>query len=153
MTTINHFYKGFLLTSALVLSLGLALNANAHTDEYLDTVAAPHGGQLRMAGASHFELVVKNNELTIYLTDHAGTHIASAGASGTATILSSKGKATVQLSPAGDNVLSGKGKFEAVPDMKIIVSITQAGQSAQQARFTPLKKSAVAVDKPAKPSH
>jgi len=30
----------------------------AHTDEYLDTQKAPHGGQLRMAGIYHFELVV-----------------------------------------------------------------------------------------------
>ena len=151
MNSINILYKGFLLTSALVLSLGLAHTANAHTDEYLDTVAAPHGGQLRMAGASHYELVVKNNELTIYLTDHAGTPTASAGASGSATILSSKGKATVQLSPAGNNVLSGKGKFEAVADMKVIVSITLAGQKAEQARFTPLQKSAAPADKAVKP--
>ena len=141
----------YLKPSVLALALIFSQGAFAHTDEYLDTVAAPHGGQLRMAGASHYELVVKNNALTIYLTDHAGTPTASAGASGTATILSSKGKVTVQLSPTGKNVLSGKGKFEAVADMKVIVSITLAGQKAEQARFTPLQKSAAPADKAVKP--
>lgn len=141
----------YLKSSVLALALLVSQGAFAHTDEYLDTVVAPHGGQLRMAGATHYELLVKNNELTIYLTDHAGTPIASAGASGSATILSSKGKATVQLSPAGNNVLSGKGKFEAVADMKVIVSITLAGQKAEQARFTPLQKAAAPADNAVKP--
>ena len=148
MKTFSHLCKALLLSSSVTLSLGLGQAASAHTDEYLDTVAAPHGGQLRMAGASHYELVVKNNEVTIYLTDHAGTHVTSTGAIGSAIILSSKGKANIKLSPSGDNVLSGKGKFEAVPDMKVIVSITLAGQSAQQARFMPLQKAA--TNKPEK---
>jgi hypothetical protein len=32
--------------------------ALAHTDDFLDTQKAPNGGQQRMAGAYHFELVV-----------------------------------------------------------------------------------------------
>ena len=130
-----------LCKSALfVSSLALTQMANAHTDEYLDTQTAPHGGQLRMAGPYHYELVLKKNELTFYLTDHAGTKIASTGASGTAVILSSKGKASIRLSPAGDNIIRGSGQFEAVPDMKVAVSIALPGQGAQQARFVPLKK-------------
>ena len=35
------------LTSAV---LAVSLPASAHTDEYFDTHAAPHGGQVRMAG-------------------------------------------------------------------------------------------------------
>lgn len=130
-----------LCKSALIVSsLALTQMANAHTDEYLDTQTAPHGGQLRMAGPYHYELVLKANELTLYLTDHAGTKIASTGASGTAVILSSKGKASIRLSPAGDNIIRGSGQFEAVPDMKVAVSIALPGQGAQQARFAPLQK-------------
>lgn len=142
-------YKfGTLCKSALIISsMALTQMANAHTDEYLDTVVAPHGGQLRMAGPYHYELVLKTNELTLYLTDHAGTKIASTGASGTAVILSSKGKASIRLSPAGDNMIRGSGQFEAVPDMKVAVSIALPGQGAQQARFTPLQKISAPVNK------
>lgn len=129
-----------LLAAALIFSQG----AFAHTDEYLDTVAAPHGGQLRMAGMYHYELVVKANEVTVYLTDHAGANVAAKGASGTATVLSGKDKASVKLQPAGDNMLKGAGKFSLAPDMKVVVSITLPGQAAEQARFTPLKKAKAA---------
>ena len=78
-----------------------SINAMAHTDEYLDTQKSAKGGQLRMAGVYHFELVVskdsqeaKDNPVVVYVTDHAGTKVPTVGAKGTATILSGKAKAT-----------------------------------------------------------
>ena len=139
--------QNFSKSVLLILTLAITQTVLAHTDEYLDTVAAPHGGQLRMTGPYHYELVAKNNELTIYLTDHGGTNVASAGATGSATILSSKGKARIKLTPAGENILRGSGQFEAVPDMKVAVAITLPGQGAQLARFTPLKKATVTAVK------
>ena len=47
----------------------------AHTDEYLATVGAPHGGQLRAAGSFHLELVAKDGEETLYVTDHGNIPI------------------------------------------------------------------------------
>lgn len=119
----------------------------AHTDEYLDTQQAPNGGQLRMAGVYHFELVVakdskeaKDNPVVVYVTDHAGTKVPTAGAKGTVTILSGKAKATVNLAPDGDNRLKGSGTYASTPDMRAVVSVTLAGKAAEQARFTPLAK-------------
>ena len=132
----QHFLKLSLLTLSLIFSQTVL----AHTDEYLDTQTAPHGGQLRMAGMQHYELVVKPNEVTVYLTDHAGTKIPSKGATGSATVLSGKNKTAVKLIPADDNVMKGAGKFNLAPDMKLVVSITLPGQAAEQARFTPLQK-------------
>lgn len=134
----------YLKLSLLAASLIFSQGAFAHSDEYLDIQAAPHGGQLRMVGIYHYELVVKPNEVTVYLTDHAGTKISSNGAAGTATVLSGKAKASVKLQPAGDNVLKGAGKFDLAPDMKVVVSIALPGQAAQQARFTPLQKAKAA---------
>jgi len=131
-----NYLKLSLLTLPLIFSQG----AFAHSDEYLDTQTAPHGGQLRMTGAYHYELVVKQNEVTVYLTDHAGTKIPSTGASGTATVLSGKSNATVKLAPAADNVMKGAAKFDLAQDMKVVVSITLPGQAAQQARFTPMQQ-------------
>jgi hypothetical protein len=134
----------YLKLSLLAASLIFSQGALAHTDEYLDTQAAPHGGQLRMAGMYHYELVVKANEVMVYLTDHAGAKLAAKGASGTATVLSGKTKASVKLLPTEDNVLKGTGKFELLPDMKVVVSIVLPGQASQQARFTPLQKAKAA---------
>ncbi|MBN8464831.1 MAG: hypothetical protein J0M01_18750, partial [Dechloromonas sp.] len=109
------------LISSLFLSSALLFAGNAafaHDDATLDKMKAPNGGQLRMAGPYHFELLVdKNNKeakdspVTVYLTDHGEKKIPAAGASGTATILAGKSKVTVPLSPAGDNKLSGVGKY------------------------------------------
>lgn len=128
--------------SLFTLSGGTAL---AHSDEYLDTQQAPNGGQLRMAGVYHFELVVtkdskeaKNNPVIVYVTDHAETKVSTAGAKGTVTILAGKAKATVNLAPDGDNRLKGTGTYASTSDMKAVVSVTLAGKAAEQARFTPL---------------
>lgn len=137
--------KIFSLTALVLGGLLAAGSALAHDDAYLDTQKAPHNGQLRMAGIYHFELVVdrsspevKEKPVTVYLTDHAGQKIPAAGATGSVTLLSGKTRTTVTLSPDGDNLLKGSGKYASTPDLKAIVSITLAGQAAAQARFTPL---------------
>jgi hypothetical protein len=128
--------KLFLLAVSLICSQG----ALAHSDEYLDTQTAPHGGQLRMAGPQHYELLVMPDEVRVYLTDHAGVRIGSEGATGVAVVLAGKAKVSIKLQPAGDNMLRGVGKFALTPDLKVEVSIALPGQDPRQARFTPMRK-------------
>ena len=137
--------KTFSITALVLGSLLAAGSALAHDDAYLDTQKAPHSGQLRMAGVYHFELVVdrtspeaKEKTVSVYLTDHAGQKIAAAGATGSVTLMSGKARTTITLTPDGDNLLKGSGKYASTADLKAIVSITPAGQAAAQARFTPL---------------
>lgn len=137
--------KNLSITALLFGGLLAAGSALAHDDAYLDTQKAPHSGQLRMAGIYHFELVVdrtdpeaKEKPVSVYLTDHAGQKISTSGATGNVTLLSGKARTTITLSPGGDNLLTGSGKYASTADLKAIVSITPAGQAAQQARFTPL---------------
>jgi len=132
---------------AALLSVGNG--AFGHDDATLDKLAGPNGGQMRMAGAYHFELVVardsrqaRDNPVSVYLSDHDGKKVAAAGASGTATILAEKTKITVPLVPAGDNRLTGIGKYASDPQMKVVVSITLADRKTEQARFTPLTMAA-----------
>ena len=134
-----------LAAAAVLLAAGAA---RAHDDATLDASPAPHGGQLRMAGIYHFELVLardsktaKDNPVVVYLTDHAGSKIPSAGATGTATLLGAAGKATVTLQPDGDNRLGGVAKYTSTPDTKVVLSITLPGKAPEQARFTPFAKS------------
>lgn len=107
-----------LLFSAAASTLMLAGQvALAHSDEYLDTQKTPNGGQQRMAGIYHFELVVdkasketRDNPVIVYVTDHANAKIQTVGAGGMATILAGKQKVSVKLVPDGDNRLKGVGK-------------------------------------------
>lgn len=134
-------------TAVLLASLLWAGTASAHSDDYLDTVQAPHGGQLRMAGAHHLELVLAPSDappaqrpVRVYLTDHAGAAQPTAGAQGSVTFLSGKRKTTIALKPGGDNVLHGTGSYMLTPPLKAVVSVTLPGQAPLQARFTPLAK-------------
>lgn len=137
------------LISNLVLSAALLFAGNAalaHDDGTLDKMKAPNGGQLRMAGPYHFELLVERNNkeakdspVTVYLTDHGEKKIPAAGASGTATILSGKSKVTVLLAPAGDNKLTGVGKYVSDAHMKVVVSVVFPDKKTEQARFSPFE--------------
>ncbi len=116
-----------------LLGTPFAISAAARAD----ALHGHHGGEVQDAGPYHFELVAKPNELTLYVLDGAGKPVQAKGAKGTATVLTGKAKAAVDLAPAGNNVLKGSGKFEIGADTKIVVSVTFPGQSAVQARFTP----------------
>ena len=129
------------LLASLLMSAGAAF---AHDDATLDATAAPHGGQLRMAGIYHYELVLvkdakaaKDNPVVVYLTDHAGTKIPSAGASGSVTLLGASGKASATLQPDGENRLKGSAKYASTPGTKVVLSIALPGKPPEQARFTP----------------
>jgi len=130
---------------ALALFAAFSLPAQAHDDATLDKVETPNGGQLRMAGAYHLELVVtqdskdvRENPIVVYLTDHADQKLSSTGVSGTAILIAGKIKATSTLTPDGENRLKGYAKYSSAPDMKVVVQIKRTDGSTEQARFTPL---------------
>ena len=137
-----------ILISRRTLTAALLLLGNvvfAHDDATLDRIRGTHGGQLRMAGSYHFELVVardgmegRDKPVTVYLTDHGDAKFPSAGTTGIATILAGKAKTTVALVPAGDNRLTGVGKYLADPQIKVVIAITFPDGKTEQARFSPL---------------
>jgi hypothetical protein len=140
MKTFASLAWSSLLTAGLLISPAV----QAHDDAYLDTLKAPHGGQLRMAGAQHYELVLTSaakpsqaSPILVYVTDHAGTPVQTAGATGSITLLTGTQKVHATLQPDGDNRLKGWGSYSINPSMKAVVTITLRGQAAQQARFTP----------------
>jgi hypothetical protein len=129
----------FLVIAGTLAASGLAA---AHDDAYLATLKAPNGGQLRMAGPYHLELVLANDAaasaerpVLVYVTDHAGTKVSTNGASGTALILSGAKRSAVRLEPHGENGLKGVGGYLG-DDAKAIVSVQFPGRPAEQARFT-----------------
>lgn len=124
----------------------LAVPAFAHTDDYFDNKTAPHGGQQRMSGPYHIELVTGPGEITVYLANHADGAMPTAGGEGKAVVKSKEGVTTIQLTPAGENMLKGKGEFTLDPESTVMVFVKMPEQEAWAAKFTPLKpKSSAAV--------
>ena len=117
----------------------------AHTDESLDAMSSPHGGQVRAAGPYHLELVAKDGELVLHVTDHAGQEIKTDGGEGKANIQQDKAgsKITVKLEPSPQNMLTGNGEFQVNPETVIVVFVKLPEQEAYGAKFTPLKPKSV----------
>ena len=134
----------------LVLSTTLAFSVpvGAHTDEYFESVEAPHGGQLRMTGPFHLELVARDGELTVYVTDHADNAISVDGGLAKATIETGPTRAQVHLHPVGSNVLKGSGSFSLTPNTVVIVFMKLPNQDGYAARFMPLKPKPDPSEKP-----
>lgn len=127
----------------------------AHTDESLDAMLSPHGGQVRAAGPYHLELVAKDGELVLHVTDHAWKEIHTDGGEGKATIQQGKAgsKITVKLEPSQQNMLTGNGEFQVSPETVIVVFVKLTEQDAYGARFTPLKPKTVKAGKKSVESH
>lgn len=124
------------------LMISVSQVAWAHSEEQLKSVETPHGGQLRMAGPFHLELVAKDNELTLYITDHGNKPIGSAGGQGKANIIIASEKdgkkQSVNLEPVFGNMMKAKGDFKVTSDTAIAVLLAIPGYETQGARFTPL---------------
>ncbi len=120
----------------VLAALTLAAPALAHDDATLDAMPSPNGGQVRMAGPYHFELVLEDNAVAVYLTDHADAQVSSEGVAGNVILMSGE-RTTITVAPTGDNKLTGQGAFEQQPDMKAVVSLSFPDGSNWQARFTP----------------
>jgi len=121
----------------------------AHTDEQLDTMPSPHGGQVRAAGPYHLELIAKDGELLLHVTDHAWHEIHIGGGEGKANIQQDKAgsRITVKLEPSQQNMFTGNGEFHITPETVIVVFVKLPEQDAYGARFTPLKPKTVGTVK------
>lgn len=139
-------HRSLALAATLVASLAVAPTAHAHGDAHLDATPSAHGGQVRMAGPLHLELVlakegteVKDRPIVVHVTDHGEKPLSTAGATASIVLLSGKTKVTAPLKPEGGNRLTGLARYAAVPGLKAVVSVTLPGRDTEQARFTPFK--------------
>ena len=104
------------------------------------TEPGPHGGEVEDANPGpnmHMEVVLKGSVINVYLANEDGSQVATAGLSGTATVLVNKKKEQVTLVPAGGNLLTGTGSFVPATDMRMLVVVTVGGIK-QQALFSRL---------------
>jgi hypothetical protein len=147
--------KASIIAAVLAAPLILLQPVWAHTDESLDAMPSPHGGQVRAAGPYHLELVAKDGELVLHVTDHAWQEIQTDGGEGKANIQQDKGgsKVTVKLEPSQQNMFTGTGEFQINPETVIVVFVKLPEQDAYGARFTPLKPKSVKAGKASAEAH
>jgi hypothetical protein len=118
--------------------LCLSVGAHAHTDDWFDSHPAPHGGQVRMSGPYHLELVAEPGATAVYVTDHAGGKIGTQGWTAQAVVLSGGKTTRMTLKPAGDNTLRAASVLPAAPDTKVVLSVQPKQGDEYSARFTPV---------------
>lgn len=125
------------LGAVLVLS-SIPGSALAHSNDYFEKIRGPNGGQVRMAEMFHFEVVVKDGEFRVWVTDHGDNAISTVGASGSATLLRGADKITVKLLPDGENRLVAKDSgIKSDGDIRISLTVTMKGRKALYARYAP----------------
>jgi hypothetical protein len=142
-------------SGVLLVTLLICQPLWAHTDESTDAMPSPHGGQIRGTGPYHLELVAKDGELLLYVTDHLNNEIKTSGGEGKANIqrVKTRSRITVKLEPSEDNMFTGRGDFRLDPKTVIVVFVKLPGQDAYAARFIPLKPKSVEAGKKTAADH
>ncbi len=128
-------YRTLLYIGTLLVSQAL----HAHDDAYFDTHPTPNGGQMRMAGPFHLELLMGEESMTVYVTDHAGTPVSPKTLQAEAILLSGQVKQRIRLkADAGLKTL--RGRFPSVklrPDTLVILMVETDDKRLHLARFRP----------------
>jgi hypothetical protein len=111
-----------LLISMFALCASLALAHGNHNAE--------HGGMVRVAGETSFELVTAADGVELYLKDDDGA-ISSADKSAKLTIVNGSGeKKEVALAPAGGNKFAAKG-VQIPSGSRVAVQVTLADNASK----------------------
>lgn len=114
-----------------VLAAGVILSAQA----FAHGAKPRHGGIVQTAGDLSFELVAGDGGATIYVDDH-GKGKATAGATGTLTVLKGTHKFELPLASSGNNTLAVKGQANLDKGSKAVAAVTFADKKIVNVRFS-----------------
>lgn len=123
--------------ASLMLIPVLAAPLAAGAAEKHDDAHPSRGGVSAETPGYHFELVIKEKSLTLYVDGHDSRPVDTRGAKATAAVFSGKEKATVEFTAAGANAMKAEIPFTPGNDAKFVVSFTGPGKKTEQARFAP----------------
>jgi hypothetical protein len=131
------------VAAAVMLISHLAVAADDHKGhnhddkkgaEHAHDAKAMHGGIVTVVKDVNYELVPRNDSITLYVTDH-GKPVDTKDASATLTLLSATEKSDVKLVPAGENKLQAQGAFKVQPGTKAVASVKFGSKASQSVRF------------------
>ena len=118
------------LAFAVMLAMAPVL-ASAHGP----TPAARHGGVVEEASENWLELVLKNDQLTVYVNDERHQPVANGRLGGKASVLAAGKKQDIALAPGEGNSLTGKVPTPVMGKATAVLSLTIDGKPIQ-ARFS-----------------
>ena len=105
-----------------------------------DPARPSHGGEVQAAGKYRCELVLLDNQITVYVTERDRSPVDAAVVDASAHVQSGPEAVTVALRPAGDNSVRGVGRFILDPRMRITVMLRPPGGEIAEARFEPMRR-------------
>jgi hypothetical protein len=123
-----------------------APRAWAHDATTLDAMPSAHGGQVRMAGPYHIELLLEGKSaagvrpIRVYLQNHAFEAVTSSGMIGIVKLTDGTIERSITLKPTGINSLIGSGSYSSNQAMVAVVSVTTKDGQVLSATFTPFAK-------------
>lgn len=135
-----------ILVSVIFSSLVILLTGSAWAHSDAVAKKGTHGGQMVAVGPYHFELLAKDGELRLYVTDQNNReHILTKGGSAKANVIDKDGKkVSVRLIPIFANFMKGTGDFKITPETVISVFVVPEQNKTYAARFTSLVQGASA---------
>ncbi len=138
VSTLNPSHLAYAAIRIFLMALlGLPILAWAHSNEHLATMKGAHGGMLRMAGNYHFELLIKNGEANVWVTDHGDVPQATKGAVSTLRIVSGNQTFSLSMAPTGSNGLAIKdARIRPEKGMKLVLTVSMNGEASQHIRFS-----------------
>lgn len=121
----------------LMALLSQAPQAWAHSNEYLSTIKGAHGGMLRMAEMYHFELVMKDGEVRVWVTDHGDVPQSTEGAVATLRVINGSDAFSIYLKPTGSNELMIRdARIKSRKGTRMVLTVSMNGETPLQTRFS-----------------
>ncbi len=129
----RNVFSALVLSGLLITLPNLAVSGSDQT--------GAHGGQVRAVGPYHLELVAKDGELQLFVTDQNNQNkVQTKGGAGRANISDNDGnRVRIQLEPVFGNLMRGTGDFTITPETTISVLVaTSLEKDTHVARFDSL---------------
>lgn len=126
-----------LLALAVAVAVGITVPAASPFSPALahDVEKGPRGGPVVESKGLHLELVVKGDEINVFLTNKAHADLSSKGATARAVVLAGGKQITVSLEPKEPNLLVGKAEAKLGAGARVVVSAKLATGEDLMARF------------------
>ena len=109
--------------------LSLAFPAIAHDAK------GPNGGRMTDAGNYHVELVTKQNDMEVFISDSKEKPVASTGFKGLAVLVVDGKPVRVPLEPSGSDRLKGSAGLPIPVNVKGVIQLTAQDGKTAQAKF------------------
>jgi len=95
----------------------------------------PNGGQLRDAGAYHLELAVRQDEVTLFVSDGDDKPLEVAGAKASVVVVAAGRNENLSLAAGRGNRMLAKASQPIPAGARIAVTLTMPGRAPVSARF------------------